>query len=40
VIADEDKLFDRAGSRAYAVSECETELRGERQHQSEAGQGR
>lgn len=26
VIADEEKLFDRAASRAYAVSECETAL--------------
>jgi hypothetical protein len=26
VIADEEMLFDRAASRAYAVSECETEL--------------
>jgi uncharacterized protein (TIGR02118 family) len=26
IIADEEKLFDRPASRAYAVSECETEL--------------
>ena len=26
VVADEEKVFDRSASRAYAVSECETEL--------------
>ena len=26
IIADEEKLFDRPASRAYAVSECETAL--------------